>query len=93
VKRKDDPEELQEQDLRTEDMRLCALHHKWLKELFIVIRGNGDPKHGMQWKVQKLLDNQAIISKLMWIITIAILGRLIASPIWSHVASHFFTKG
>lgn len=93
MKRKEDPEELNEAELRSEDMRLCSLHHKWLKELFVVIRGNGDLKHGIEWKVQKLLDNQSIIAKLMWVVTIAVLGKIIASPIWEHAMRHLLTKG
>lgn len=58
MNRKTDPENFKSEDLRTEEDRLCSLHHKWLKELFISIRGNGNPEHGLEWKVATIQDRQ-----------------------------------
>lgn len=93
MNRKDDPEGIDVEPMRTEQYRLCSVHHKWLKELFIAIRGNGDVKHGLEYKVQTLLDNQETIKKLVWVIVIAVLGKVIASPIWEHIIKHLVNKG
>lgn len=74
--RKTDPDDLNPEDLRTEENRLCSIHHKWLKELFVAIRGNGDVKHGLEYKVQILLDRQNTVVKLLWIIAGAVIVNL-----------------
>ena len=95
MKRKDDPEDFDEQEVRSEDMRLCSLHHKWLKELFIAIRGNGDIKHGLEYKVQTLLDTQKVIARIMWIILLGVLAnmrRVVGIPLIDHIlnlAAHY----
>ena len=90
MKRKDDPEDLNEEALRNEEMRLCSLHHKWLKELFVAIRGNGDVKHGLEFKVQTLLNNQATIVKLTWIVAACVMAnamRVFGVPMIDHIVN------
>ena len=84
MKRKDDPEDLNVEEVRTEQDRLCSVHHKWLKELFVAVRGNGDVKHGLEYKVQTLLDRQDIVVKLLWLVTSAALltfTKVIGEPL------------
>ena len=76
MKRKDDPEDVNPEELRSEQDRLCSVHHRWLKELFVAIRGNGDVKHGLEYKVQTLLDRQDVVVKLLWIIAGAVIVNL-----------------
>ena len=87
MNRKNDPEDFDGEDLRADDKRILSLHHKWLKELFVAIRGNGDVKHGLEYKVQVLLDRQNMISKLVWIIAVAVVGRIVALPLWERIWS------
>ena len=87
-KRSEDPSDLEVEDLRKEEDRLCSVHHKWLKELFIAIRGNGDVKHGLEYKVQTLLDNQAVIVKLVWIVAACVMAnamRVFGVPLIDHI--------
>lgn len=90
--RKEDPKDLNVEDMRTEQDRLCSVHHKWLKELFIAVRGNGDIRHGLEYKVQTLLDNQKVVVRLMWIVAIAIIGKIIASPILEQALRYLIQK-
>ena len=87
MKRKDDPEEAHPEDERMEDARFCSLHHKWLKELFVAIRGNGDVKHGLEYKVQTLLDRQNIVVKLLWIIAGGVIIQ--SCKMLGSIAEHF----
>jgi hypothetical protein len=58
MNRKTDPEGFEPDELRKEENRLCSLHHKWLKELFVAVRGNGNVEHGLEWRTKTLLANQ-----------------------------------
>ncbi len=89
MNRKTDPEDFDAENVRSEDARLCSLHHKWLKELFVAIRGNGDVKHGLEYKVQILLDRQIIVARLLWLVaTSAVLtiGKVVGAPLFEFVA-------
>lgn len=61
MNRKTDPDDFNSEQLRAEGDRLLSLHHKWLKELFVAIRGNGDVKHGLEWKVATIQDRQTSV--------------------------------
>lgn len=90
LKRKNDPEDLDPDSFREEDTRLCSLHHKWLKELFIAVRGNGDVKHGLQYQVQTLVDTQKTIEKISWIVLIGVTAnifRVFGPVVVEHLAS------
>jgi hypothetical protein len=77
--RKTDPDNTNYEDDRIENMRLVSLHHKWLKELFIVIRGNGDVTKGIEWKVAQNTDTIAFFKRAFWVvIPIALSGAVSA---------------
>ena len=64
TKRDGDPDDLQVQKLRKE------IDQELLYKIWVILSGNGNPEHGIMWKVSQLMSfkdsTEKAINKIVW---------------------------
>jgi hypothetical protein len=59
-RRQNDPEGA-DYSRKREERPWCMEHHNQLNEIWVTLRGNGHPEHGLAYKVSKIEDRQTDI--------------------------------